>query len=115
MAKDDTESPSEPPVSWVVNRKVWLGGSVATFATALTGITIWALQEFAGISIPADIGAHLLILFGGLLAVIVYFVQAYWVTEPTTLPKDGEIDHKLSTHESYQYQLPPIELKKEEK
>jgi len=94
MAKHPAETPTEvvplaggQPVSWLVNRKVWLGASVATLATAATGVLMWALNSFAGIDIPAEIGAQIALLMGGLLATAAYFIQAYFVIEPPTLPR----------------------------
>lgn len=75
--------PAGKKVNWVPNRKVWLGASVGTSATALGSVSVWVLH-INGVEVPLDIGASFVILLTGLLAVALYFASAYWVTEPPT-------------------------------
>ena len=86
--------PAGADVNWVPNRKVWVGASAATIATAAASVTVWVLQS-SGVEVPLGIEGSIGILFGGLMAVAVYFVQAYWITEPPTLQPGERILREL--------------------
>jgi putative flippase GtrA len=70
-------------VSWPPNRKVWGGASITALAGAATTVLVWVLKKF-GIDVPIDVATAIAMLIGGLLATIVYFATAYWITEPPT-------------------------------